>query len=104
MKSTFRLFVFAFLLASLARPAFAEPELKGLPGELTEYLKGVPKTVTVTGESEVKVEADKATASLRVQTENKSFQEASPIESCDQKQSYRLPKRTRRRRGQNSSC
>jgi uncharacterized protein YggE len=76
MKSTSRLFAFVFLLVSLVQPALAEPELKGLPTELTEYLKDVPKTVTVTGESEVKVEADKAIASLRVRTENKSFQEA----------------------------
>ena len=76
MKSIFRLFVFASLMVSLAHPALAEPELKGLPNELTEYLKGVPKTVTVTGESEVKVEADKATIKLRVRTENKSFQES----------------------------
>ena len=76
MKLKFRLLALVFLLVSLARPALAEPELKGSPSELAEYLKNVPKTVTVTGESEVKVEADKATVSLRVRTENKSFQES----------------------------
>ena len=60
MKSISCLF-FVCLLVSLTRPAQAEPELKGLPGELAGYLKGVPKTVSVTGESEVKVEAEIAT-------------------------------------------
>lgn len=61
---------------SFAMPLFAEPELKGQPSELAEYLKDVPKTVIVSGESEVKVESDKAIVSLRVRAENKSFQEA----------------------------
>lgn len=75
MKLTFR-FLICLLLLTSAASLRAEPELKGLPGELTEYLKGVPKTVNIAGESEVKVEADKAIVSLRVRTEHKSFQEA----------------------------
>ena len=55
----------------------AEPELKGSPGELAAYLASVPKTVSLTGEAEVKVPADRALISLNVVTENKSLQEAS---------------------------
>src|SRR5437899_4742564 len=54
----------------------AEPELKGSPAELATYLASLPKTVSVTGESEVKVQADRAVINLKVTTENKSLQEA----------------------------
>jgi len=54
----------------------AEPELKGSPTELALYLAGLPKTVAVTGESEVKVQADRAVVSLKVTTENRSLQDA----------------------------
>ncbi len=54
----------------------AEPELKGPPSELTAYLAGVPKIVSIAGESELKVAADRALISLKVVTENKSLQEA----------------------------
>ena len=54
----------------------AEPELKGSPVELSAYLATVPRTVSVTGESEVKVQADRADIRLKVTTENKSLQDA----------------------------
>jgi len=54
----------------------AEPELKGSPTELAAYLAGLPKTVSVAGESEVKLSADRALISLRVSTEHKSLQDA----------------------------
>ena len=54
----------------------AEPELKGSPAELTAYLATLPKTVSITGESELKSAADRAIVSLKVVTENKSLQEA----------------------------
>lgn len=57
----------------------AEPEIKGTPSELSHYLKGVPRTVNLTGESEVKAAADRATISIRVVTDNKSLQEASRL-------------------------
>lgn len=55
----------------------AEPEIKGSPAELTTYLAGVPKLVSITGESELKVTADRALISLKVVIENKSLQDAS---------------------------
>ena len=55
----------------------AEPEVKGTPTELGDYLPGVPKLASITGESELKIPADRALISLKVVTENKSLQEAS---------------------------
>jgi uncharacterized protein YggE len=54
----------------------AEPELKGSPAELAAYLAGLSKQVSVTGEAEVKVPADRANVTLKVTTESKSLQEA----------------------------
>jgi Protein of unknown function (DUF541) len=60
----------------LVPPLNAEPELKGSPTELAPYLASLPKTVAVMGESEVKVQADRAVVSLKVTTENRSLQDA----------------------------
>ena len=57
--------------------ARAETELKGTAAELSAHLAGVPKLVSITGESELKVTADRALISLKVVTENKSLQDAS---------------------------
>ena len=54
----------------------AEPELRGTASELTQYLNSLPKTVTITGEAEVKVPADKAIVSLKVTTESKALEGA----------------------------
>src|SRR5688572_24986304 len=54
----------------------ADPELKGSPAELTAYLANLPRTVSVAGESEVKVPADRAALTLKVVTESKSLLEA----------------------------
>jgi len=54
----------------------AEPELKGSAAELTEFLAGMPKTVAITADSEIKMAADRAIVTLKVVTENKSLQEA----------------------------
>lgn len=43
----------------------AEPELKGSPAELTAYLATLPKTVSITGESELKAAADRAIVSFK---------------------------------------
>lgn len=74
MKSILRTFICLSLFLS-GSTLFAEPELKGSAAELSAFLNGVSKTVVVSGESELKVEADKASVSLRVRTENKSFRE-----------------------------
>ncbi|MGZ4961597.1 MAG: SIMPL domain-containing protein [Limisphaerales bacterium] len=61
----------AFVTVFSASPVFAEPELRGSPTELTQYLKDIPKTVSVVGTAEVKVQADRAVVSLSVRTEDK---------------------------------
>lgn len=63
-------------LLALQLTASAEPEIKGTATELAQYLNGVPKTVTVSGEAEVRVPARRAVLSLRVTTDNHSLQEA----------------------------
>src|SRR5690242_12996660 len=63
------------LILGFAPLVHAEPELKGTPSELGNYLNTIPKTVLVTGEAEVKVPADRALVTLRVRTENHSLQE-----------------------------
>jgi len=67
----------ALLIGGLALQA--EPELKGTAVELTQYLNGMPRTVGLVGDGEVKVPADRASISVKVVTENKSLQEASRV-------------------------
>ena len=67
--------ILALLLLSTIKVA-AEPELKGSPAELTSYLSGLPKLVSITGESEVKVPADRAVVTLKISTESKALQES----------------------------
>lgn len=64
------------VLVGTAIQSQAEPEIKGTPAELASYLSSVPGTVQIVGEGEVKVPADRATISLRVDVENKSLAEA----------------------------
>jgi uncharacterized protein YggE len=72
MRKTFSTLT-AFLIIS--KLSAAEPELKGSPTELASYLATVPKLVSVSGESELKVTADRAVVSLRAITEHKTLQE-----------------------------
>ena len=51
-----------------------EPQINGTPSDLAEFLKGVPKTVTLTGESEVKVQSDEAIISLNVRSDHKTLE------------------------------
>ena len=71
-----RYFILTLLSLTAAFRCGAEPELKGSPAELAAYLASLPKQVSVTGEAELKVPADRATVTLKVTTENKSLQEA----------------------------
>lgn len=61
----------ALVFLTVSPAVFAEPEMRGSPTELTQYLKDIPKTVSVVGTSEVKVQADNAVVSLSVRTEDK---------------------------------
>ena len=52
---------------------FADTEIKGTPAELSNYLSGIPKSVVIAGEAEVRMPADKAIVSLKVSTESKAL-------------------------------
>jgi uncharacterized protein YggE len=54
----------------------ADPELRGSPYDLEKFLSGVPKLVTITGETEMKLPSDRAIVMLRISTENKLLSEA----------------------------
>ena len=64
------------LLAALMLPLFAEVELTGSPRELSGYLTDIPQTVSITGNAERKVPADRAIIHLEVTTESRSMDEA----------------------------
>lgn len=64
------------ILLGVASVVHAEPEIKGSPTELAQYIAGAPRLASLSGESELKVSADRALISLKVVTENKSLQEA----------------------------
>jgi uncharacterized protein YggE len=67
--------IFALTFLTISKLAAAEPELKGSPAELAAYLGNLPKMVSIAGESEVKMPADRAVVSLKVSTEQKLLQD-----------------------------
>ncbi len=71
MKNMIAAFMVVLVTGSIA---LAEPELKGTPSELTAYLKSLPKSISLTGESKVKVQADKAIVEISIKTENGSLE------------------------------
>ena len=71
-----RALILIILVSGISCRSYADTEIKGTPTELAQYLNGVPKTVMVTGDAEVRVPAHRAVLSLRVTTENRSLQEA----------------------------
>jgi len=71
-----KLYLIAAAIFLTSGAVFAEPELKGAPNELKTYLAGLPGTVQIIGESEIKMTADRAIVSLRIDNENKSLAEA----------------------------
>ncbi len=54
----------------------AAPELKGDPAELANYLLDEKRVVAIVGSSEVKVQADRASVTLRVKTKDATFVQA----------------------------
>lgn len=69
-------FLVVLTLVAVASCSAADPELKGSPGDLANYLANLPRTVSISGEAELKVEADRAAITLKVTTESKSLEEA----------------------------
>jgi uncharacterized protein YggE len=68
------LIVVCVVILAIGPAALGEPELKGTPTELTAYLQGLPKSITLTGESKVEVQADKAVVEISIKTENNSLE------------------------------
>lgn len=73
MKST--KLVLALMLAA-STSLRAEPEIKGTAADLSQFINGVTKTVTVSGEFEVRAPASRAVLSLSVITESRALQDA----------------------------
>lgn len=62
--------------ATIAVQAIAGPELSGTPDELATHLRSLPGQVTLSAETEVKVEADRAEVVLKVSGSDRSFKAA----------------------------
>ena len=62
--------------AALQSQLYADAELKGQPSELTAFLTALPPTVNVSGEGEVKAQADRAILTFNVSTEARSLHDA----------------------------
>ncbi len=73
MKKTIFLIFSIFILCNAV---FAEPEIKGTPNELSEYLKTLPETVVISTEATYEVQADSAVAIISVITENASLKKS----------------------------
>ncbi|MHC4758332.1 MAG: SIMPL domain-containing protein [Planctomycetota bacterium] len=71
-----KLMLVCIVVLMISSFAFGEPELKGTPSELAGYLKQMPKTVSLSGQSEVKVQADQAIVEISVKTEDDSLETA----------------------------
>lgn len=63
----------SLLLLVALSPVLAEPQLRGSPAELTQYLLDDKKIMTIGADSEVRVQADKAIVTLRVKNKDSSF-------------------------------
>jgi len=72
MKKFFVLSICCVFSAS----TFAEPELKGTPAELTNYLDNVKNYIVLQGTSQIEVPADRAIVKIRIKVEDKTFQGA----------------------------
>lgn len=57
----------------VAGSVFAQAELKGTPAELALLLTNAPRSVLVTGESEIQVQADRAVLSVQITTTAKEL-------------------------------
>ena len=64
------------ILPLVAFPIRAEPEIKGTASELAQFISGAVRTVTVGGESEIRVPASRAVLTIAAITENRSLAES----------------------------
>lgn len=72
-----RIIAIAVLFCFLMTPyTLAVTKLSGTADELLEHLSDMPQLVSISGESEIKVQADRAIASIKIATKNESLQKA----------------------------
>ena len=64
------------LLILFTSNSFAEPELKGTPRELEEYLTSIPKIVSLSGEASLEIPAKRGIVSINVKTEDLHLEKA----------------------------
>jgi uncharacterized protein YggE len=77
MKMIRHILIIFLLLTFCAANSFAEPELKGTPSELENYLGSIPKTVSLFGEKTLEVQAKRGIVTVNVTTEDESLEKAS---------------------------
>jgi uncharacterized protein YggE len=71
-----RLLLAVCILATSASALVAQPEIKGTPQDVAAWLDGVSKPVILSGEAEIKAQADQAFIRLVVHTDSKSLGDA----------------------------
>jgi uncharacterized protein YggE len=73
MKASWILFTASCLTAA---SIFAQAKLEGTPSELSGLLTNIPRTAAITGEAEVRVQADRAVITVKVSTTAKELGQA----------------------------
>lgn len=72
-----RYLLMSFLIFSMSATfVHADPELKGTPAELVNYLSSLPKEVSLTGEAKLEIQAESGTTTIGIKTENPKLQVA----------------------------
>jgi uncharacterized protein YggE len=69
-----RKFIFLLIVVLLPALAQAEPEIKGTPDELSNYLSSLPKEVTLIGEAKLEILAESGIVTIGIKTENPQLQ------------------------------
>jgi hypothetical protein len=64
------------LIVNLIILVYSEPELKGTPTELGNYLSNIPPNITISSEGIILTDADVIKISLNIVTEDESFEKA----------------------------
>lgn len=71
-----KMLMITMMVGVAALSVLAGPQLSGTPDELTAHLRSIPGQVTLTGDAEVKVEADKAEVAVNVRNSDRLFKNA----------------------------
>jgi len=71
-----KIYPFFMLLFVVPQLCMAEPEIKGTPSELTQYLKELPQTVEMRGEASLELQSDNGIIQISVTTKNSSLEKS----------------------------